>query len=451
MRFQSIYPYTQELFAEYETMDDRAVEAAVIRSATVFDDWHRRSFEERAAILQQVAAVLKEKKEDLGRLITREMGKTLAEAIAEVEKCAWVCEYYATGAAGFLQDEVISTDYSHSLVRYQPIGTVLAIMPWNFPFWQVFRFAAPTLMAGNTVLLKHAANVSGCALAIQRIFEEAGAKPGLFQSLLVPPAMVESILRYDAVQAVSLTGSEQAGVSVAALAGAQVKKSVLELGGSDAFVVLADADLALAAKTAVLARLQNAGQSCIAAKRFIVLHDVYDAFIEQSLGYMRAIKQGDPLRPETDMGPLARPDLADSLRGQLERSVAAGAALVQGGDFDGCRVSPILLAGVQPGMAAFDEETFGPLMAVTPAADEAGALQLANRSRFGLGGSVWSKDTDRALHFASQLSAGAVFVNSMVKSDPRLPFGGIKKSGYGRELSLAGIREFVNVKTLVIR
>ncbi|MFT4023300.1 MAG: NAD-dependent succinate-semialdehyde dehydrogenase [Flavihumibacter sp.] len=447
MPFQSIYPYTGETFAEYEAMDAAAVEAAVTRSQSVFNDWSMRSFSERAVVLQQAAAVLQQKKEELGRLITREMGKTITESIAEVEKCAWVCEYYAQEAEGFLKDELVQTDYSHSLIRYQPIGAVLAIMPWNFPFWQVFRFAAPTLMAGNAALLKHASNVSGCALAIQTVFEEAGAPAGLFQTLLVKSDQVESILRYDAVQAVSLTGSEQAGVSVAAIAGAQIKKSVLELGGSDAFVVLADADLALAAKTAVQARLQNAGQSCIAAKRFIVVQELYDAFIAASLQHIGAVRQGDPLAAGTNMGPLARPDLADTLRAQLDSSLAAGARLLHGGDFEGCNAAPILLGQVAPGMAAFDEETFGPLMAVTRAEDEAHALQLANHSRFGLGGSVWSRDTDRAFRFASEMSTGAVFINSMVKSDPRLPFGGIKKSGYGRELSAAGIREFVNMKT----
>ncbi|HOA36764.1 MAG TPA: NAD-dependent succinate-semialdehyde dehydrogenase [Flavihumibacter sp.] len=451
MQFQSIYPYTQEIFAEYEAMDAAAIDAAITRSQTVFHEWSKRSGEERSLVLQRAALVLKQQKEALGRLITREMGKTLAEAIAEVEKCAWVCEYYATEAAHFLQDEIIQTDYSHSRIRYQPIGTVLAIMPWNFPFWQVFRFAAPTLMAGNAALLKHASNVCGCALAIQTVFEEAGAPAGLFQTLLVKADTIGTIIQHDAVQALSLTGSEQAGVSVAALAGAQIKKSVLELGGSDAFVVLADADIALAAKTAVQARMQNAGQSCIAAKRFIVAQEVYDAFVEASMVHLQAIKRGDPLSPDTTMGVLARPDLAETLQIQLEKSMAAGAKLLQGGSFNGCDVAPILLGDVLPGMPAFEEETFGPLMAVTKAIDEAHALQLANQSRFGLGSSVWSQNTDRAFAFADQLAAGAVFVNSMVKSDPRLPFGGIKKSGYGRELSAAGIREFVNVKTMVIR
>lgn len=431
-------------------MDANAVDAAVTRSQTAFREWSARSFEERAPVLVNAAAILDDKKEALGRLITREMGKPLTEAIAEVEKCAWVCRYYAENAAAFLTDEIISTEYQHSVVRYQPIGTVLAIMPWNFPFWQVFRFAAPTLMAGNTALLKHASNVCGCSLAIQTVFEEAGAPAGVFQSLLVKSDAIASLLENDAVQAVSLTGSEQAGVSVAAKAGAQIKKSVLELGGSDAFVVLADADVEKAAKTAVDARFQNAGQSCIAAKRFIIHHEIYDHFVTAVRQRVAALVQGDPLDPASKMGPLARPDLAASLRDQLDASVAAGAVLLEGGRFDGANVDAILLGDVTPGMPAFDEETFGPLMALVKAESDDHALALANQSRFGLGGSVWTNDTEKGFAFAGKMQSGAVFVNGMVKSDPRLPFGGIKKSGYGRELSAAGIREFVNVKTVVI-
>lgn len=448
--FQSIYPFTQEVFAEYVQMDESAVSAHLKRSVHAFEQWSHRSFAERSEVMLAVSGVLLQKKEQLAQLISREMGKILPESIAEIEKCASTCAYFARHAEEMLQPVNIQTDYQKSFISYQPIGTVLAIMPWNFPFWQLFRFAAPTLMAGNVVLLKHAPNVCGCALAIQAVFEEAGAIPGLFQSLVIDTALVEKILENDAVQAVSLTGSEKAGGAVSAIAARNIKKSVLELGGSDPFIVLADADLEKAISTAIQSRLQNAGQSCIAAKRFIVVPEIMDDFLNGMLKAIKACRQGDPFLPETTMGPMARIDLAGNLQRQLNASVDAGANLLYGGQMDGCNVQPILLAAVVPGMPAFDEESFGPLAAVVAATDEQDAIALANQTRFGLGATVFTRDMDKAFRFSEKIQSGAVFINTMVKSDPRLPFGGIKKSGYGRELAEPGIHEFVNLKTIAI-
>jgi len=383
--------------------------------------------------------------------MTREMGKPITAAEGEAEKCAWVCDFYSKNAERFLSPEDAETDAAHSFVRYDPIGPVLAVMPWNFPFWQVFRFAAPALMAGNVGLLKHASNVPGCALAIESVFTKAGFPMGAFQTLLVGSKVVEGIIRHPAVRAVTLTGSDPAGRAVASQAGAALKKTVLELGGSDPFIVLADADAEAVASKAAVARTINNGQSCIAAKRFIVEDAVADRFEAAFVKAMAALKVGDPSEKDTDVGPLARRDLMDDLQSQVDRSVRAGAKLALGGkplEGTGYFYPPTVLTHVEPGMAAFEEETFGPVASVTRAKNTDHALALANASDFGLGASLWTGDPARGEALAAEVEAGAVFVNGIVKSDPRLPFGGVKLSGYGRELSAFGIREFVNIKTV---
>jgi succinate-semialdehyde dehydrogenase/glutarate-semialdehyde dehydrogenase len=448
--FKSIFPFNQKAIAEYKIMDDAAIDNALALSNKIFPHWSSKPFEYRAEILKNVARLLIERKEKLATLITNEMGKVVKEAVAEVEKCALGCDYYADNAQQFLENEVVKTGYKKSFVAYQPIGAVFAIMPWNFPFWQVFRFAAPTLMAGNVALLKHSPNVCGCSLAIQQLFEDAGAEKGVFQSLIADTDATEKILSSDIVQAVSLTGSEKAGSSVAAIASAYIKKSVLELGGSDAFIVLADADVQKAAAVAVASRMQNAGQSCIAAKRFLVIDEVADDFAEAVKQEIKKLKQGDPFGPSITTGPMARLDLAEKLEAQLQASVAKGAEVILGGERSGCNYQPTLLVNVQPGMPAFDEETFGPLFSMIKVKREDEAIELANQSRYGLGGNIWTKDLEKAVVLSGKLNSGSVFINSMVKSEPALPFGGIKKSGYGRELSQHGIREFVNVKTITV-
>lgn len=449
--FTSVNPFTQEVLAEYPVMNDEAVEQHIAKAATAFHEWKNWSFERRAEILRGVATLMRHDQQALATLITREMGKILSESMAEIEKCAGTCVYYADHAGAFLADELMDGGYTRSFVSYEPLGIVLAIMPWNFPFWQVFRYAAPTLMAGNAGLLKHAPNVTGCALAIEKLFREAGAPEGLFKSLVIDTPAVEKILSHDHVHAVTLTGSERAGGAVAALAGKNIKKSVMELGGSDAFIVLADADLSKAVQVALQSRMQNAGQSCIAAKRFIVLDAVMNDFRSELLAGIKKIKQGDPFDPATNMGPMARTDLAQALEKQLTSSVSKGATLGTGGIRNGCNFQPSLLLDVVEGMPAFDEETFGPLAAVIHAKDESDAIRLANDSRYGLGGSIWTKDTGKGIHLARQMNTGAVFINTLVKSDPRLPFGGVKKSGYGRELGRHGILEFVNAKTIAVQ
>jgi succinate-semialdehyde dehydrogenase/glutarate-semialdehyde dehydrogenase len=446
--FKSIFPYTQELQAEYPLMDDAMLDRAIIRSHKAYAFWKETSFSERTAVLKDVASILRRDQEMLATLITHEMGKIIGEARGEVEKCAVTAEYYAEHAESFLKGEELAAGYTRSFVTYQSIGVVLGIMPWNFPFWQVFRYAAPTLMAGNTTLLKHAPNVCGCALALEKIFLEAGAPEGVFTSLIIDTPAVEKILSSDLVQAVTLTGSERAGSSVASLAGKYIKKSVMELGGSDALILLPDADMQKAVAVALNSRMLNAGQSCIGAKRFIILQDAMAGFMNEFLVQLKELKQGDPFDKNIGMGPMARPDLVYALEKQLKNSVKMGARLEYGGDVNGCNVKPALLVNVKKGMPAFDEETFGPLAAVTVANDETEAIQCANDSRYGLAGSVWTQDLEKGIDMAKKMETGAVFINAMVRSDPRLPFGGIKKSGYGRELGRHGILEFVNVKTI---
>jgi succinate-semialdehyde dehydrogenase / glutarate-semialdehyde dehydrogenase len=448
MTFTSIYPYTQEVIAEYPLMDGAAINHCIHAAQNAFAIWKTFNTEHRAAVLKNAAAILKRDRDELATLITFEMGKVIGEAKAEVEKCAYVCEYYAEHADNFLKDEMLEAGYTKSFVSYEPIGAVLAIMPWNFPFWQVFRYAAPTLMAGNVTLLKHAPNVCGCAKKIEAIFIEAGALAGVFQTLIVDVPVVEKLLEANIVQAVTLTGSERAGSAVAMLAGKNIKKSLLELGGSDALIVLPDADMKTAAAVALQSRMLNAGQSCIGSKRFIVLKDAMDAFLQELNGQIKNLRQGNPFEAGITTGPMARLDLVNNLHEQMVQSLQSGASLTYGGDSSGCNFNPALLIHVQKGMAAFEQETFGPMAAVIAAKDETEAIALANNSQYGLGGSIWTGDIDKGIALARKIETGAVFINSLVKSDPRLPFGGIKKSGYGRELGRQGILEFVNAKTI---
>jgi succinate-semialdehyde dehydrogenase / glutarate-semialdehyde dehydrogenase len=448
---ESRNPATGELVATIEEHSPADVAARLAGARAAFPAWRDLGFAARARHFRAAAAHLKAERDRYARLMTEEMGKPIAQAEAEIEKCAWGCDYYAENAARFLAPEPTPTDATQSLVRFDPLGVILAVMPWNFPFWQVFRFAAPALMAGNVGLLKHASNVPRSALAIQEVFEAAGFPPHVFTTLLVSAATVESLIRHPDIAAATLTGSEAAGESVGATAGGALKKVVLELGGSDPFVVLTDADLDAAATTAVEARMINNGQSCIAAKRFIAVGEVADGLESRLRDRIAALKVGDPLDRTTQVGPLARPDLVRELDRQVKASVAAGARVVVGGapiPGPGAFYQPTLLADVRPGMPVFDEETFGPVAALSRAADESAAIALANQNRFGLGASLWTRDTARAEALAARIEAGLVFVNAMVKSDPRLPFGGVKRSGHGRELGEIGIREFVNVKSV---
>ncbi|MHB2148658.1 NAD-dependent succinate-semialdehyde dehydrogenase [Calditrichota bacterium LG25] len=448
---KAVNPANNRLIKEYPEHEIAEVKRIINLAQEEFHAWRRVSFVQRAALMKNAAHVLRQKKEELAFLITQEMGKIIRESRAEVEKCAWVCDYYAENAERFLTAEIIETDASESYVSFEPLGIVLAVMPWNFPFWQVFRFAAPALMAGNAGILKHASNVPGCALAIEKIFKEAGFPENIFRTLLIKPNLIPEVIGDRHVQAATLTGSEPAGAAVASLAGREIKKTVLELGGSDPFIVLQDADLDKAVQTAVQARMINAGQSCIAAKRFIVVEDLLPAFEQKMAEKMRALKVGDPQDESTDVGPLARPDLVKDLERQVEKSIEQGARLLLGGkaiEGPGNFYPPTVLTDVKKGMPVYEEETFGPVAAIIPVQDEDEAIAVANDSPFGLGASLWTKNIEKGKTLAREIRAGAVFINGMVKSDPRLPFGGIKKSGYGRELSHYGIKEFVNIKTV---
>lgn len=451
---QVIDPSTGQPGARHEKHDERAIDDKLARAHEAFAKWRWMSLDERAAVLRRAASVLRRERRSLAELMTAEMGKPVKQGEGEADKCAWVCEHYAEHAAAYLAREPAKTDARESFVSHQPIGTTFAIMPWNFPFWQVFRHAAPSLMAGNTVVLKHAENVPGCALAIERIFREAGAMEGAFTTLLIDRDQAARVIRDRRIAAVTLTGSTRAGRSVASTAGEVLKKTVLELGGSDAYVILADADLEQAAATCAASRLINSGQSCIAAKRFIVVEEVRERFEALFVERMRAAKMGDPRRDETEVGPQAREDLRREVHRQVEASIAKGARAVLGCELPegaGFFYPPSVLTGVRPGMPAFDEEVFGPVAAVIAAKDEDEAIALANRSVFGLGGAVFTRDLERGRAIAeTRLEAGACFVNAFVRSDPRLPFGGIKESGYGRELSRHGMLEFVNVKAVYV-
>ncbi len=451
MAIRSVNPATEEVLATFEEHTPEQVEEALQRATTAFRDWRKVPMAERSRLMHRAADYLRQHKERLARLITLEMGKPIVEAEAEVLKCAWNCDYFADTAERFLTPEEIESNASRSYVQFVPLGPVLAIMPWNFPLWQVFRFAAPALMAGNTALLKHASNVPQCALAIEEVFREAGFPPGVFQTLLISPALVEGIIADDRVRAVTLTGSDVTGSRVAEASGRHLKKTVLELGGSDPFIVLEDADLEEAARVGARARNQNTGQSCIAAKRFIVVEEVAERFQELFVQAVASLKVGDPLDRQTDVGPLARGDLRDELDLQVRRSLDMGARLLLGGhrlEGRGYFYAPTVLADVTPEMPAFREETFGPVAALVRARNAEEAIELANRSHYGLGASLWTRDVERGQRLAGEIEAGNVFINGMVASDPRLPFGGVKRSGYGRELSQFGIREFVNVQTV---
>ena len=454
MAMETINPTTGKSEKKFETWDDKQLKGALQQVTDATPAWAAKPMAERAELMKHLAAELRDNKQHYGGLITLEMGKPISEAVGEIEKCAWACEYYADKAATFLADEVIESDAGKSYVAYLPLGTVLAVMPWNFPFWQVYRFAAPGLMAGNTAVLKHASNVPQCALAIEETFRKAGFPENVFRTLMIPASMVQSVVEDPRIHAATLTGSEPAGRQVAAEAGAVLKKVVLELGGSDAFVVLDDADLEQAAKWGVTARYLNDGQSCIAAKRFIVVDAIPDKFLELFKANAEALVVGDPADEKTQIGPMSRKDLRDSLHEQVADSVAAGAVAELGCEIpegDGAYYPVSIIDHVKPGMRAYEEELFGPVAIFIRVKDEEEALRVANDSRFGLGGSVWTENSERGDQFARKMQSGSTFVNGMVKSDPRLPFGGIKASGFGRELSHHGIKEFVNAKTIWIR
>lgn len=451
---ESTNPATGALVATYDNTSDEALEAALEASRIASSTWRSRPLSDRTEALLCAAAVLQSRKERLAELMAVEMGKPVREGRAEIEKCVWVCRYYAERAGEFLAPQEVETDASRSLVSFEPLGCVLAVMPWNFPFWQVFRFIAPHLTAGNVGLLKHASNVPGCALAIEEVLREAGYPAGVFQTLLIGSSRVADLIADPRVHAVTLTGSTPAGRAVASTAGQHLKKTVLELGGSDPYVVLSDADIELAVEECVTSRLINGGQSCIAAKRFIVTPENLKEFERRVVSTMGARRLGDPLDEATDVGPMARVDLRDELHEQVEASVRAGARLLLGGERPegvGAFYPVTVLTDVGPGMPAYDEELFGPVAAILPAADDEDAMRIANDSSFGLGAAVFTRDATKGERIATHdLAAGSCFVNAFVRSDPRLPFGGIGESGYGRELGSFGLYEFVNIKTIYV-
>lgn len=455
MAMQAVNPTTGETIKTYPEMMPTEVSDIIEKAHAAFLHWRQTSFAERGQLMKQAARILRQQASAYATLMAQEMGKPVKDGRAEAEKCAWACDYYADNAEQFLQPEIIKTDAHKSFVTFQPLGVVLAVMPWNFPFWQVFRFAAPTLMAGNAGVLKHASNVPGCALAIEAIFQQAGFPDHLFATLLIGSSQIDAVLEHPLVKAATLTGSTPAGTAVAKKAGAMVKKTVLELGGSDAYIVLADADLEAAVTTCVASRLINAGQSCIAAKRFIVVEPLRERFEERFVAQMRAAKIGDPMQEDTTAGPLARHDLREDLHRQVQESIAQGATCLLGGEIPegkGAFYPPTVLTNVKKGMPAYDEELFGPAAAIIPVQSEEEAIRVANDSVFGLGAAVFTKDVAKGERIAAEeLEAGCCFVNAFVKSDPRLPFGGVKASGYGRELSHYGIKEFVNIKTVFVK
>jgi acyl-CoA reductase-like NAD-dependent aldehyde dehydrogenase len=453
MSIQTINPTTGEPLESFEPFSQQQINQALDEARQAFLGWRAASFAERAKHLHNVASHLRGRKTELARIAVLEMGKSITEAEAEVEKCAWNCDFFADNAERFLVDEKISSNATESYVAFRPLGVVLAVMPWNFPFWQVFRFAAPALMAGNTTVLKHSSNVSRVALEIEHIIQEAGLPRGILRTVLVPGSEAAALIADPRIAAVTLTGSDAAGVEVAGASGHALKKTVLELGGSDAFIVLEDADLDEAAQVAVTARFQNNGQSCIAAKRYIVVEAVADAFEQKFVANTAKLKVGDPLEYDTKVGPVARKDLRDTLDQLVQESVRKGARVLIGGkprEGKGFFYEPTILTNVTPEMPVFTEETFGPAAAVIRARDAEHAIELANDSRFGLSSNLWTRDLERARKLAAYIEAGGVFINGMTASDPRLPFGGIKSSGYGRELSSFGIQEFVNVQTVWI-
>jgi succinate-semialdehyde dehydrogenase/glutarate-semialdehyde dehydrogenase len=451
MEFKSINPFNGKVVGSYTAHSVAETEAMLNKAKEVFPAWRKRSVEDRSKLMIKAGQVLRDNVEEYAKMISLEMGKPITEARAEVLKCAWVCDYYAEKGAEFLANEVIKTEAQLSFVRHDAIGCVLAIMPWNFPFWQVFRFAAPTLIAGNTGILKHAPNVFGSAEMIADVFKKAGFPDGVFQNLIVHHDKTESIIAHDAIKAVTLTGSERAGIAVAEISGRYLKKTLLELGGNNAFIVWKDADIDKTVKTALTARMLNCGQSCIAAKRFILVEEIYDEFVSKFTKAVAALNPGDPMDEKTQLGPLARIDLTDQLHSQVIRSVDMGAELLFGGKQNGCYHDPTILGNVTPGMPAFDEETFGPIAAMIKAKDIAHAFELSEQSNYGLGVTVCTTNIEKAIEMAGEVSDGAYFINELVKSDPRLPFGGEKNSGYGRELGKDGMMEFINRKTIYVK
>lgn len=453
MSMRAVNPATEEEIASYDELTEDEVYVEIDRSYDAFHEWKLKTFPERRGHMLKAASILRENCSSYAKILTVEMGKPLKQALSEVEKCAWVCEYYADNAERILGREKAETDASESYVQFDPLGVILAVMPWNFPYWQVFRFAAPALMAGNVGLLKHSSNVPMSALAIEEVFTRAGFPPNVFKTLLVGSSMIERIISHPKVRAATLTGSDGAGRQVASIAGRNLKKTVLELGGSDAFIVLKDADVNQAAKIAVASRIINNGQSCIASKRFIVVKDVLRDFESRFVSIVKGLKIGDPMDEQNDVGPIAREDLLLELDKQVQESVKLGARVLSGGKRLGMKgyYYPVtVLSNVKKGMPAYEQETFGPIAAIIKAEDEADAIRIANDTEFGLGANLWTQDTERAKQLAHSIEAGSVFINGMVHSDPRLPFGGIKNSGYGRELAQYGIKEFVNIKTVWI-
>lgn len=453
--FHTINPATEEKLAEYTYASEEEISRQIDRTYDTWARWKTTEYPQRAELMSKLSQLLEKDKTVLARVITEEMGKPLTQSISEVEKCAWVCQYYAENAQSFLKDELIDTDAQRSYVHFEPMGIVLAVMPWNFPFWQVFRFAAPGLMAGNACLLKHSSNTVGCSLKIQELFEKAGFPEHLFSAQVISSKQMEFIISNKKIAAATLTGSVGAGKAIGALAGQYLKKTVLELGGSDAYVICDDADLDLAAETCVTGRLVNTGQSCIAAKRFIVTEKNLETFTQKVKNILSEKKMLDPLDENSDLGPMARADLRDELHEQVQKSIAAGAKCELGGEIPqgkGFFYPATLLTNVRKGMPAYAEELFGPVAAILPARDEDEAIEIANDSVFGLGSAVFSQNLNKAQSIAQKrIEAGCCFINDFVKSDPRLPFGGVKESGYGRELSSYGIKEFVNIKAVYVK
>lgn len=448
---QSKNPYNGTFLNSYTKDTKSAIRTKLEKAETIGASWAALPVEDRCELLSKVADLLLERKEEYAELMTKEMGKPVSQSISEIEKCAWACDFYALNAEDLLADELISTDADESFISHDPLGCILAIMPWNYPFWQVIRFAAPTLTAGNTALLKHAENVTGCSLAIQQLFLDAGYPEGCFQSIIAGHEEIEELIASEGVKAVTLTGSEKAGKAIAKTAGEQLKKTVLELGGNNACIVWEDADLKKYMETMVTARMQNTGQSCIAAKRFIVCAEIYDTFLEQFTAKVKSLIIGDPMDDETFIGVMAREDLADTLQNQIDGSLKKGAKVILGNERNGAYFAPTILTEVTPDMPVFKEETFGPVAAIIKVRDRKEAIAMAANSRFGLGSMLFTEDIEAATHIISEIPDGAFFINDMVKSDPRLPFGGTKASGYGRELSREGILEFVNKKTVYIK
>lgn len=448
---QSINPYTGEVIKEYEKHSEERVKNKIQQAELAYQAWREEALSSRIDQVEKLKYQLETDKNSLAELAVMEMGKPFSQAVAEVEKCAWLCEHYAEHAEEYLKSDYIKTDASESKVSYEPLGVILAVMPWNFPYWQVMRFAVPTLLAGNTGILKHASNVPGCGQAIEGLFKKAGFPNGVFSHLRISGSDVAVVIANPAIKAASLTGSEKAGRSIAEACGRNLKKCVLELGGSNAFIILKDADLKEIMDTAVFARVQNNGQSCIAAKRFIIEEPIYDEFKTLFLKKFEELKVGDPMDESNDVGPLAREDLAEELEEQMKKSLEQGAELIFGGKREKALFHPTVLENVKPGMPAFEEETFGPLATLTKVSSADEAIEMANQSKFGLGATICTTNIEKANILGKQIEDGAVFVNELVKSDPRLPFGGTKASGYGRELGPLGIKEFVNAKTYYVK